>query len=72
MIKFKKGERVILINNLGMRAPVGSPAIVIKDGYEGDDCLLVRWDCNTSQMSGGYDFDKFKSAKITNWKQRIR
>lgn len=56
---FKVGDKVVLIHNCCMNAPIGSTAIVTAlESY----CLVVKWIKTTglNQMDGGYGRENFK------------
>jgi len=56
--KFKVGQRVELVDNAGMAAPLGAIATV----YDVDERYLnVTWGKGANgQIDGGYDFHQFK------------
>ncbi len=62
-MNFKVGQKVRLVNNYGMDAPVGSIARVTREPYKWTYGLLmdVMWVSkgNSLQMDGGYSANKF-------------
>lgn len=70
--KFKTGDRVRLIDNKGMSAPVGSlgtvgPRGVHNSGYFKTPLVDIIWDDGIYQCHGGYHLSHFElvSAKVS-------
>ena len=78
--KFKKGDKIKLINGDGMGADTGATAIVTgydEEGFGSFAYLNVKWIrentlCH-SQCNGGYSQKSFELVEeIKDWKKRLK
>lgn len=72
----KIGDKVRLIDNTGMNAPIGSIATITREPYEygcfNVKLVDVKWESNVSkQNDGGYQSDKFELLNKTIDDQKV-